>query len=637
MKTKKLFLTLLLTIFTELFSVYCQNVVYSTTQSLPGNENVLVGTNCGTNITTTPILGQQNVFVGNSSGSATTNGSQNTFIGHRSGLNNTTGGSNVYIGNGAGINYATTSGNTFVGSNSGVGSGTVSNNTGGFNVFFGSFSGNSNSSGNRNSFVGASSGSLNTTGIYNAFFGVESGLNCTTGMYNTFIGPGSGSGITTGNFNTILGRTVGLSSTLSNTTIISDGNNGQRIYIHSNGNTGIGLGNYIIPKNRLDVNGGVAIGLNYGAGNGTSPNPIGSVAPTNGMLVEGRVGIGNTAPNNKVEITEQPVDALGRSGLRFTNLTNGNTTSANPLKKVLSVNSTGDVILVDDNGSNGLIQNCSTAGFLPINSTTPNTLACSQIFDNGVGVGVGYTTIPTDPTFFDYNYNSTLYTNYTGGYSYGTGAIKFHVNGNARANGIWTTSDKKFKKDIKPIKNALETIQKIEGKTYLWNKESFKDKNFDGGGHSGFIAQELEKVLPHLVATGENGEKAVNYMELMPYLVEAIKEQQTQINDLKNQLAENFKAQNQDLIELTNTKIINVSPNPSNDMITVSFNIEKSVQSAKLQVHDLNGTIISNLTINDRDNNITRTLQKDNFGKGIYVVSLVINGKSIDTKKIVFN
>jgi hypothetical protein len=129
----------------------------------------------------------------------------------------------------------------------------------------------------------------------------------------------------------------------------------------------------------------------------------------------------------------------------------------------------------------------------------------------------------------------------------------------------------------------------------------------------------------------------MNYIELIPVLIEAIKEQQTQINDLKTQISDNFKAQNQDLIELTNTKIISVSPNPSNDMITVSFNVEKLVQSAKLQVHDLNGNVISSLNINDRENNISRTLQKDNFGKGIYIVSLVINGKSIDTKKIVFN
>lgn len=131
---------------------------------------------------------------------------------------------------------------------------------------------------------------------------------------------------------------------------------------------------------------------------------------------------------------------------------------------------------------------------------------------------------------------------------------------------------------------------------------------------------------------------------MIPYLVESIKEQQiqikeqqAQITELKNTISDNFKSQNDDVIKLENTKIINVSPNPSSDVITVSLNIEKSVQNAKLQVYDLNGTLLSSLNVNERENNVTKTLQKDNFGKGIYIVSLVINGKSIDTKRIIFN
>ena len=70
------------------------------------------------------------------------------------------------------------------------------------------------------------------------------------------------------------------------------------IIINKNGNTGIGLGNNVIPVNKLDIKGGVAIGKNF-TPNGVTP---GIVAPANGLMVEGRVGIGTTSPNNKVYI-----------------------------------------------------------------------------------------------------------------------------------------------------------------------------------------------------------------------------------------------------------------------------------------------------------------------------------------------
>jgi len=203
--------------------------------------------------------------------------------------------------------------------------------------------------------------------------------------------------------------------------------------------------------------------------------------------------------------------------------------------------------------------------------------------------------------------------------------------------GIYNTSDKKFKTNIKPIESALEKVMQLEGKTYNWKKEAFKDNNFSGELQYGLIAQDVQKIIPSLVIASENGDLAMNYVGLIPVLIQALKEQQSQIEALKSQISENFQKQNQDLIALENTKIISVSPNPSQDVIAVSMNIDKSALNAKLMVYDLKGTILSSLNIHERDNNITRTLQKDNFGKGVYIVSLLVNGKSIDSKKIIFN
>jgi hypothetical protein len=82
----------------------------------------------------------------------------------------------------------------------------------------------------------------------------------------------------------------------------------------------------------------------------------------------------------------------------------------------------------------------------------------------------------------------------------------------------------------------------ISGVTYKWNEEYLKDKDVDGyfvrETEVGVIAQDVEKVLPEVVATRENGYKAVRYEKLVALLIEAVKDQQKQIDELKARLEE---------------------------------------------------------------------------------------------------
>jgi hypothetical protein len=91
------------------------------------------------------------------------------------------------------------------------------------------------------------------------------------------------------------------------------------------------------------------------------------------------------------------------------------------------------------------------------------------------------------------------------------------------------TSDISQKTDIMPIENALTTVDKLHGVEFNW-------ATYGHNKSSGVIAQDIELVLPHLVSTDENGLKSVNYLGLTAYLIEAIKEQQIQINKLKTML-----------------------------------------------------------------------------------------------------
>ena len=99
--------------------------------------------------------------------------------------------------------------------------------------------------------------------------------------------------------------------------------------------------------------------------------------------------------------------------------------------------------------------------------------------------------------------------------------------------GILVCSDLRYKKNITSLNNSLENIFKINGVRYDFKKEEFPERNFPDKNQIGFIAQEIEKIFPEMVFTDEKGYKSVDYARLTPVLVEAMKEQQKMIEDLK--------------------------------------------------------------------------------------------------------
>lgn len=117
-----------------------------------------------------------------------------------------------------------------------------------------------------------------------------------------------------------------------------------------------------------------------------------------------------------------------------------------------------------------------------------------------------------------------------GGYST-TYALR--VSGNCYATGTWIGSDIQFKTNIGEINSPLSQLMQLRGVSYNWNKTDFPDREFNDGVQVGLIAQEVEKVFPDMVMTDENGEKAVAYYQLIPMLLEALKQQQRQIDELK--------------------------------------------------------------------------------------------------------
>lgn len=102
-----------------------------------------------------------------------------------------------------------------------------------------------------------------------------------------------------------------------------------------------------------------------------------------------------------------------------------------------------------------------------------------------------------------------------------------------------TTSDARFKKNVKSIDGALAKTQQLNGYTYNWNKLAEKQKGITTKEQQvGVLAQELEAVFPQLVKTDEEGYKSVNYAAMTAVLIEAVKELSAQVGTLQNENAE---------------------------------------------------------------------------------------------------
>lgn len=202
-----------------------------------------------------------------------------------------------------------------------------------------------------------------------------------------------------------------------------------------------------------------------------------------------QTGIGTTAPINKLDIFAPKADPA----------TSGATSNGN-LR--LGASNTGNHVL--DFG----VSSSSTYSWLQARDRTGYGTFYNLVLNpNGGNVGIG-TTAPT---------------------------TKLYVNGDITANSIAGTSDIRFKTNIRPVLNALNKVKALRGVYYNWNQIAFPEKEFGAQNELGFIAQEVEKVVPEIVSKDNTAEayRSVKYDKLVALLVEAIKEQQKQIDSLK--------------------------------------------------------------------------------------------------------
>jgi hypothetical protein len=204
-------------------------------------------------------------------------------------------------------------------------------------------------------------------------------------------------------------------------------------------------------------------------------------------------------------------------------------------------------------------------------------------------------------------------------------------NGNTTVHGLTNLSDVRLKKDINTIDNALSKVLKLRGVTYYW-----KDTESDPEKSMGLIAQEVEKIIPEVVRTTQDGRKGVQYTSLIGILVEAIKEQQIQIDDLKKNQNNNneINTSNSYSENIAKPLLFQNTPNPFSEKTEIKYFIPINATQASIYIYNMNGIQLKEYKITNRENG-SITIEGSQFEAGMYLYTLIVDKKELETKRMI--
>lgn len=453
------------------------------------------------------VGGSYNTANGSNALASNTTGNVNTANGYQSLYLNQTGGQNTATG------YAALFSNLSGSYNTANGSAALNSNTGDWNTANGSYAMYSNTSGYNNTASGYQSLYYNTTGQGNTATGVSALYYNTTGNSNTANGYQALYSNTTGYFNIADGywalknNSTGYQNSANSTYALyynTTGNYNTAVGYAAllnnttgSNNTAVGYNANINPGSVLDN--ATAIGANAIV-NQSNSMVLGSIAGYNSAATSTNIGIGVPAPQAPLHIRSANSD----------NFTNAKT------------------ILLEDAISTPTIRFSGTGNW----STRFWNITLEPITDPQTGIKVTNLVISND-----HLYPVARFSSGSLNVSHLDVSDDADIHGNINlGGGIVQTSDMRLKQDIKPLQNVLPALLSLSGYTYYW-----KNNTVDSSQQTGVLAQEVQKVYPQLVKTNKNGTLGVNYIQLIPVLLTAIKEQQKIIIELQQAEEEQHK------------------------------------------------------------------------------------------------
>lgn len=302
-----------------------------------------------------------------------------------------------------------------------------------------------------------------------------------------------------------IGGNVGIGTTAP-TARLEVANSGANAEILTLQNTYVGNGSVAYKAYFSLSNGGCNFGdgLYIGFYNTGSAGPHCTSMPGNALslLKGGNVGIGTTSPTTKLNV-------------------NGN---INLGDGTVQYNMNTDNAIIWGSGETIAAYSIKTK-YKSYTNAIGQTYTYSKLQLNWhTGVEIGASPTYGGTRFFN-NYPDTG----TQIFSIGDGDSNIRALNNIYAAGFFYNSDARLKENFKNIENPIDKIMKLNGGTFTWKK--------DGTAGVGVLAQEVEKVFPETVSTDKKtGMKSVQYGNLVAPLIEAVKEQQAEIEGLEKRI-----------------------------------------------------------------------------------------------------
>ncbi len=253
--------------------------------------------------------------------------------------------------------------------------------------------------------------------------------------------------------------------------------------------------------------------------------------------------------------------------------------------------------------------------------------------------------------------------------SYYGGDDVFYVRGDGM---VWTrfgfliSSDSIYKTNIKTIDSPLTIIRNLRGVTY--NRKYQKaisiagtneERNMGVGNNElepteyGLIAQEVERVIPYAVVNMHDSTKAISYSSIIPILIEAIKGQQSQIENLEDMILEHDR-EVADLRKLLSIKekgkevdsnnwdsnsdfpiLYQNAPNPFSTITEIKYFLPRQYEKVSLYIHDMQGIEVRVYDLQSAAHGYNKiSIRASELKPSLYIYSLVVDNKIIDSKRM---
>ena len=255
----------------------------------------------------------------------------------------------------------------------------------------------------------------------------------------------------------------------------------------------------------------------------------------------------------------------------------------------------------------------------------------------------------------------------TGNYAgYFDGNVK--VNGNLNAYTVTTLSDMRLKENVMPltkivssgttlqnlmslnvIKYNLSMSREIAQIDKAAKEMNLSDKDItlakkdliakQSQKHYGLSAQELQELYPELVTEGQDGYLTVNYIELVPILIQSIQELKQELDAVKGGAELKTRSVNDETADFAAVATGNVlyqnTPNPFKEQTTIRFRLAEDATNAAICIFDMSGKMLKKLPVSRGMTSVT--INGYDLDEGLYLYSLVVNGMEIDTKRMVLS